>query len=282
MKKNRYKNGIKVGMIGIVINLLLSTTKIILSYYINSVSLLADAVNNFNDMTSSILTVLGFKLSNKKPNKKHPYGYARYEYISSFLISIFMTIMSILFIIESISKIIKPEKLEINKITYFILFITLIIKTLQYFYYKKMSKKLKSLTLDATTLETRNDIITNISILISILFIQKTNYNIDGYIALIVSFILIKSSVQMLKESIYELIGKAPSDEMLRKIKNKLLKNKEIKKINRIIIHNYGENINYINVHIKIDKKEKINNIIKLIKKLEKEFDNNITIQIDF
>ena len=251
MQKKRYKEGIKVGLIGIIINLFLSSTKIILSYFVNSVSLLADAINNLSDMTSSILTVLGFKLSNKTPNKTHPYGYARYEYISSFFISTFMIIMSILFIFESISKIIKPEKLQINKITYIILFITLIVKILQYIYYKKMSKKLNSLTLVATSIETRNDIITNVSILISMIIIQNTNYNIDGYIALVVSFILIKSSIEMFKESLSLLIGKSPNKETIKLINNKILKNKEIEKINKIIIHNYGENINYINVHIK-------------------------------
>lgn len=282
MYKKRYKNGIKVGLIGIIINLFLATTKIILSYFVNSVSLLADAINNFNDMTSSILTVLGFKLSNKKPTETHPYGYARYEYVSSFLISIFMTIMSLLFIFESISKIIKPEQLAINKITYIILLITLIVKILQYIYYKKMTKSLNSLALEATSLETRNDIIANTSILISMIIIQKTNYNIDGYIALIVSFILIKSSIQMLKESLYVLVGKPPSIQMIEEVNKKILKYKEIDEINKIIFHNYGENINYINIHIKISKKVKLNNIKNIIKKIEEEFNQNITIQIDF
>ena len=281
MKKKRYKNGMKVGIIGIIINLFLATIKIILSYLSNSVSILADALNNLSDMTSSILMLFGFKLSSKKATKKHPYGYARYEYISSFLISIFMIIMSLLFIIESITKIIKPDNLIINLNTYLILFTTLIIKLVQYVYYKKMSYKLNSLSIEATTLETRNDIITNISILISMIIMNKQNINIDGYIALIVSFILIKSSIEMLKESISILIGKNPTDEQINEIKNKILIHKEIEKINKLIIHNYGENINYINIHLKLNKKEKMNNIRKLINKIEKEFDDKITIQID-
>lgn len=281
MNKNRYKNGIKVGLIGIMINLLLSTTKIILSYFVNSVGLLADAINNLSDMTTSILTVIGFKLSNKKPNKTHPYGYARYEYISSFLISIFMTLISTLFIIESISKIIKPENLIINKMTYIILFITLLVKLFQYIYYKNVSKKLNSLTLEATIIETRNDIITNISILLSMLFIQKTNYNIDGYIALIVSFILIKSSIKLLKESINTLIGKQSSKEMMSEINKKVLENKEVKKINKIMIHNYGYNINYISIHLKLNKNIENKEMKKLINKIEKQFNKKITIQID-
>jgi cation diffusion facilitator family transporter len=233
-------------------------------------------------MTSSILIILGFKLSNKKPTKTHPYGYARYEYISSFLISLFMIIMSILFIIESIFKIIRPEELVINKVTYLILFITLIVKIVQYIFYKKISIKLKSLTLKATSIETRNDIITNISILISMLVIQKLNINIDGYISLVISIILIKSSIEMLKNSIDFLIGKAHNQEEIKNIKNKILIHKEIKNINKILIHNYGENINYIDIHISLNKKEKINNIKKLISKIENSFEENITIQIDF
>jgi cation diffusion facilitator family transporter len=282
MHKKRYKNAIKLGIVGIIINLFLTTIKIILSYFTNSVSILSDAINNLSDMTSSVLTILGFKLSNKKPSKTHPYGYARYEYISSFLISIFMFITSIIFIIESISKIIYPEKLVINKITYLILLITLIIKISQFIFYKTMKKKINSLSIDAIIIETRNDIITNISILISMLVIQKLNINIDGYISLVISIILIKSSIEMLKNSIDFLIGKAHNQEEIKNIKNKILIHKEIKNINKILIHNYGENINYIDIHISLNKKEKINNIKKLISKIENSFEENITIQIDF
>ena len=101
----RNKEGIKVGIAGILINLFLAIVKIILSMCTNSVSIMADALNNITDTTSSLLTIIGFKLNNKKPTKTHPYGYARYEYISSFLISVFMLIMSFIFVVKSILKI---------------------------------------------------------------------------------------------------------------------------------------------------------------------------------
>ena len=283
-KKMRYKEGIKVGVIGILINITLATIKILLSLLVNSVSIMADAINNITDTTSSILTVIGFKLGNKKPTKLHPYGYARYEYISSFLISIFMLVVSSTFVIESISKIIKPENLIINKTTFTILFITLVIKIIQYIYYIKMYKKLNSSSLKATSIETRNDIITSTSIIISMLIFSKFNVNIDGYIGLVVSVLLLISSINLFKENISLLLGIKPSDELIQYIENKILHYKQIEGIHELMIHNYGNNINYITVHVEVNKNMKLKNINKLCNKIEKEFKNdnfNIVIHIE-
>lgn len=283
-KKQRYKKGIKVGLIGILINLILSITKVILSVSVNSVSIMADAFNNITDINSSLLTVIGFKLGNKKPTNIHPYGYARYEYISGFLIAIFMLTMSIFFIKESINKIINPESLIINKITYLILTITLIVKIFQMIYYIKMSKKLNSLTLKATSIETRNDVITNSSILISMFIMKKTNINIDGFIALIVSLILVSSSIKMLKETISLLVGIVPSQEKINIIKNKLLSYNYVKGIHNLMIHNYGVGIDYITVHLEIDSNITLNDMHRLTNQIEKDFrknNSNITIHID-
>lgn len=279
----RNKNIIKIGIIGIMINMTLSITKIILSLLSNSVVLMADAFNNITDTTSSLITIIGFKLVNKKPTKTYPYGYARYEYISSFLISIFMIIMSIFFILESINKIILKEPLIINNITYLVLLITLSLKIIQFIYYKKQNKKINSVTLKATTLETRNDILTNISIILSMFLYNLFNINIDGYIGLIISIILTYSSIKMFLESLSLLVGKTSNEEIIN-ILNKLQSYKNIKSINNIMIHNYGIGINYIVIHLEINDKLKIKSIFKLIEKIKNDFkkDNyNISVQIE-
>lgn len=283
-KKIRYKEGIKVGIIGILINLFLAITKIFLSLFTNSISIMADALNNLTDTTSSLLTIIGFKLSNKKPTKKHPYGYARYEYISSFLISILMMIMSSIFIIRSILKIIHPKELVINNITYLILFITLIIKMIQFIYYKKMFKKLKSISLKATSIETRNDIITNISILSSMFIMKSYNINIDGYIGLIVSTLLVISSFKVFLEANSLLIGIIPNDELISYIMSKIGLYKEVLGMHDLMVHNYGNNKNYITIHIEVNKNMKLKNINKLCNKIESDFKKenlNIVIHIE-
>lgn len=280
----RCKEGVKVGIVGIILNLILGIIKIILGICVNSISILADAFNNLTDMTSSILTIVGFKLSNKKPTQTHPYGYARYEYISGLLISVFMVIMSSIFVIESLIKVINPEKILINKMIYIILFITLLIKIIQMLYYLKMTKKISSISLKATTIETRNDIITNTSILISMYIMNIYNINIDGLIGLIVSLILVLSSIKMFKETVYPLIGIVPNEEKVKNIENILLSYKQVQGIHDLMIHNYGVGIDYITVHIEIESNLSIIEMQKLTNKIEKDFkknDLNINIHVD-
>lgn len=282
--QKRCKEGVKVGIVGIILNLILGIIKIILGICVNSISILADAFNNLTDMTSSILTIVGFKLSNKKPTQTHPYGYARYEYISGLLISVFMVIMSSIFVIESLIKVINPEKILINKMIYIILFITLLIKIIQMLYYLKMTKKISSISLKATTIETRNDIITNISILISMYIMNIYNINIDGLIGLIVSLILVLSSIKMFKETVYPLIGIVPNEEKIKNIENILLSYKQVQGIHDLMIHNYGVGIDYITVHIEIESNLSIIEMQKLTNKIEKDFkknDLNINIHVD-
>ena len=283
-KERRNKEGIKVGIIGIMINLSLAITKVVLSLITNSVSIMADALNNITDTTSSLLTIIGFKIGNKKPTKLHPYGYARYEYISSFLISIFMVIMSSIFVFESLTKIIKPESLNINNTTYIILFITLIIKIIQYIYYVKMYKKLNSISIKATSVETRNDIITNLSILISMIIMKNFNINIDGYIGLVVSMLLVISSFKIFLESNSLLIGVVPNDEIINLIKSKIMSYEQVQGIHELFVHNYGMNNNYITVHLEVNKNMKLKTINKLCNKIENDFKKenyNIVIHID-
>lgn len=283
-KNKRNKKGIMIGLIGIILNFILGLIKVFLSFKTHSISILADALNNLTDMTSSFLTIIGFKLGNKKPTKTHPYGYARYEYISGFTISIFMIAMSILFVIKSINKIINPEKLIINNVTFIILFITLIAKIFQMILYKNMSVKLSSASLKATSIETRNDVITNLSILISMIIMKNYNINIDGYIGLIVSSILVISSLKTSKEMIELLIGKIPNEEKIKEIKDIIYSYEGIKDIHNLMIHNYGVGIDYITVHIEIDSKMNIMSMHELTNKIEKDFkknNTNITIHID-
>lgn len=280
-KKERNKKGIIVSFIGIFLNFILGLIKIILSFKTHSISILTDAVNNLTDMTSSIITMIGFKLSSKKPNKKHPFGYARYEYIAGFIISSIMLVMSVTFVIKSINKIINPEKLIINNLTFIILFITLIVKILQMILYKKSSIKLKSSSLKAASIETRNDVITNASILISMFIMKIYNINIDGYIGLIVSIILVYSSIKTLKEMMDFLVGIKPSDEKIKYIKDKILSFKEIKEITNIKIHNYGINVDYVTINIKAYSNKKLIKLISLIKEEFEKENIDITIQID-
>ena len=155
--RNAYGN--VAGIFGIFTNLILGIIKFIIGIISNSISIMADAINNIADTASSVLTIVGFKLSSKKPDQKHPYGYARYEYVSGFVIALLMLLMGLTFAKESIVKIFNPEPLLINSVTYIILIIAIIGKCIQMFVYLDFAKAINSSTLKTNAIDTRNDII---------------------------------------------------------------------------------------------------------------------------
>ena len=222
-KEVRIKYGKVAGIFGIVTNSILGIIKLVIGYLTHSVSIMADAINNISDMLSSILTIIGFKLSSKKADKEHPYGHARYEYLFTFIISILMINMGIIFLKESIVKIIKPVNLNISYITFVILIVSILLKLSQMFVYLDFSKSIKSNTLKTNAIDTRNDIITTTVILISMIIMKLFNINIDGILGVMVSIFVIYSSIMLLIEAVQPLIGIKPSKEQV----NSMLKGKK-------------------------------------------------------
>lgn len=280
--RNEY--GILAGKFGIISNLIIGFLKLVIGIISNSISIMVDAVNNITDSLSSIITIIGFNLSNKKPTKNHPYGYARYEYICGFVISIFMLLMGALFLKESIVKIFNQESIVITNITFIILVIGILVKFLQMKVYVDFSKKIDSNTLKTTAIDTRNDIISSFGILISMIIMKIYNINIDGYIGLIVSIIVIFSSIKMIKEVLEPIIGLVPKEEMVEEIKNKLLSYECVVGIHDLVVHNYGVNNDFVTVHVEVDSKMDLITSHDLIDNIEREFkENNIdmTIHID-
>ena len=281
--RNQY--GKVAGILGIIVNLVLGTIKLIIGFISNSVSIIADASNNIFDMASSILTIIGFKLSNKKPTKEFPYGFARYEYVSGFVISIFMLVMGVFFIKESILKIINPEELVINTITYIILTLAVIIKLYQYFIYVDFYKSISSNAIKTTAVEARNDIICSVAILISMIIMNIFKINLDGYLGLIVSLIIVHSSIIMIKSELEPIIGIRPTKERVDEIKEKLFSYDYVLGIHDLVIHNYGVYNDFVTVHVELDSKMTLIKSHNLIDKIEHDFkkdlDVDLTIHVD-
>lgn len=276
----RIKYGNVAGFFGIITNLFLGVIKFIIGSISHSVSIMADAVNNISDTASSILTIIGFKLSSKKPNKKHPYGYARYEYVAGFVISIFMFIMGITFAKESILKIINPEKLIINSAVYIVLIVAIIVKGIQMIVYLDFSKAIDSNTLKTNAIDTRNDIISTISILISMIIMAVFDINIDGFLGFAVSLFSIYSSIGTMKEVLEPIIGIVPTEERVEEISKKILSYEYVKGIHDLVIHNYGVNNDFITVHVEIDSKMDILKAHDLMDNIEKDFKDDFGIML--
>lgn len=276
--RNQY--GKVAGIFGIFTNLILGIIKLVIGVISHSVSIMADAANNIADTASSVLTIIGFKLANKKPDKKHPYGYARYEYVAGFVIAILMLIMGLSFAKESIVKIFNPEELVINWITYMILAIAIIGKGLQMIVYIDFANAINSNTLKANSVDTRNDIISTTAILISMIIMGIFKINIDGILGLIVSGFVIYSSIGMIKEVLEPIIGITPTEDQVEKITKKLLSYEYVEGIHDLVIHNYGVHNDFVTVHVEIDSKMDIMKAHDLMDNIEKEFREELDIEL--
>ena len=280
----RRKYGLLAGTFGIISNLFLGISKIIVGFMSNSISITIDAINSITDSMSSILIIIGFSLVNKKPTKNHPYGYARYEYICGFVISLFMLLVGILFVKESIVKIFNKNTLVITILTYIVLIIAIIVKYVQMKLYLNLSKKIYSSTLKTSAVDTRNDIISSFGILLSMIIMKIFNINIDGYVGLIVSLIVIYSSIKMIKEVLKPIVGLIPEEKLVSQIKSKLLSYDYVEGIHDLVIHNYGVNNDFITVHVEMDSKMDLLTSHDLIDSIERDFKKvglNLTIHID-
>lgn len=274
--RNQY--GKVAGVFGIFTNIILGIIKLIIGIISNSVSIIADAANNIADTASSILTIIGFKLSSKKPDKDHPYGYARYEYVAGFVIAIMMLIMGLTFAKESIIKIFNPEQLVINWITYLILVIAIIGKGIQMLVYLDFAKAINSNTLKANSVDTRNDIISTTAILISMIIMGIFKINIDGLLGLAVSGFVIYSSIGMIKEVLEPIIGIIPTEEQVNEITEKILKYDYVEGIHDLVIHNYGVHNDFVTVHVEIDSKMDIMKAHDMMDNIEKDFKEELGI----
>ena len=276
--RNNY--GKVAGAFGIVTNLVLGIIKIIIGVISNSVSIMADAINNIADTASSILTIIGFKLSSKKPDKNHPYGYARYEYVAGFVIAILMLLMGLTFAQESLTKIFNPEELTINSITYIILVIAIIGKIIQMFVYLDFAKAIDSNTLKTNAIDTRNDIISTTAILISMIIMGIFKINLDGILGLAVSGLIIYSATGMIKEVLEPIIGIVPTEEQVEEISKELLSYENVQGIHDLVIHNYGVHNDFVTVHVEIDSKLDIMKAHDMMDNIEKDFKDELGIQL--
>lgn len=278
--KVRNQYGKVAGIFGIATNLILGIIKLIIGIMSNSVSIMADAINNIADMASATLTIIGFKLSNKKPDKDHPYGYARYEYVAGLVIGILMLMMGLTFAKESISKIFNPEELVISTITYIILGTAILGKIAQMLVYLDFSKSIDSNTLKANAIDARNDIISSTAIFISMIIMKIFNINIDGVLGLCVSSFVIFSSINTIKEVLEPIIGIIPTEERTKQISDKLLSYDYVLGIHDLVLHNYGVNNDFVTVHVEIDSNMEILKAHDLMDNIEKDFKEQLGIDL--
>ena len=278
--RQRTRYAIRVGIFGIVSNLLLGVMKIIIGLMTGSIGIVADAVNNISDCASSGLTIVGFTLAEKKPDREHPYGHARYEYLFGFTIGIVMLLTGVLFAKESIGKILSPQELSITLPTYLTLALAILVKLIQMILYIRCGKAIDSPAMKASAADSRNDIITTAGILVAMIVMAITGINIDGLVGLVVSIFVVISSIQTIKEQVAPLIGIKPTKERVKMIADKILSYPGVLGIHDLVLHNYGVHNDFVTVHVEVDSSKSINDIHDIVDRIEMDFRDEMGISI--
>jgi len=283
--KVHHRYGIVAGTIGILLNIIIFAIGITIGLFSHSISIIVQSLATLTDAFSSLITLIGFKLASKPADKEHPFGHARVEYICGFLITIIMIVMGVLFTKSCIEKIITPEDLSINVYTYVVLFIIILIKIFLMIMFNNFSKDISSDTLKASSIDARNDTLANFAILISIIIMSTLNINIDAYIGLAVSILIIYSAIKMFFETVDPLISVKPNKKLVSKIKKELRSFDTIIDLHDLLIHSYGKGSTFASVHLEIPDSISLLDCHELIDKIERHFEDNLqinlTIQID-
>lgn len=280
-----HKYGVVAGVIGIMCNIIIFTIGIIIGLFSHSISIIVQSVATLSDAGSSVITLIGFKLASKPADKEHPYGHARVEYVCGLLVTIIMIVMGVIFTKSCIEKIITPEELSINVATYIILIVMILFKLFLMFMYGSFAKDIDSDTLKASSVDARNDMFANIAILISMIIMSIFNINIDAFVGLAVSILVIYSAIQMFGETVDPLISVKPNKKLVAKIKRELRSFDTIIDIHDLLVHSYGTGSTFASVHVEIPDYITLLDCHELVDRIERHFEDelniNLTIQVD-
>lgn len=267
-------------MIGIIANIFLSFSKITIGILFNSISITADGVNNLSDIGSSVITLVGFKISGKPADKEHPFGHARLEYIAGFIVGIIILLLSFELIKASVDKIINPKTTVYSIVMIFVLILSIIVKLWLSYFNNNIANRIVSTTLKATAMDSKNDVIATTAILISVLIYKITNFEVDGYMGILVALFILKSGISILKEIMNPILGELPDDNFIKSIENKILSYNGILNIHDLVVHNYGPSKYFVTVHVEVDAKENILKSHDIIDNIERDFAKDLNINL--
>ena len=244
------------GLTGIVCNCLLTVLKLVIGLLVGSMAIIADGVNNLSDAASSLTTLLGFRMAQRPADKQHPYGHARYEYLSGLAVAALILLIGAELVKSSIAKIINPEPIDISAATIALLAASVAMKLWMSGFYKTLGKKINSTALYATSVDSRNDVISTCAVLLGCLVNYLFGLNIDGCVGLAVAIFILYSSVGIAKDTISPLLGQQADDELVDKITELVLSHEKVLGVHDLIVHDYGPGRCYASAHVELSADE--------------------------
>ena len=243
------------GMVGIVCNLLLFAGKLLVGTLSHSVAITADAMNNLSDASSSIVTLIGFRLAEKPADADHPYGHARYEYLSGLAVAALIVVIGFELAKSSVEKIISPTPVAFSAVTVGVLLGSIAVKLWLWVFNRRLGKHIQSSTLIATAADSRNDCISTGAVLAAGLVQQLTNWNIDGFVGLAVALFILYSGAQLGKQTISPLLGESTSPELRALIVDYVSQHPKVLGYHDLMVHDYGPGQRFATLHVEMDQR---------------------------
>ncbi|NLO97781.1 MAG: cation transporter [Peptococcaceae bacterium] len=281
--RDRY--GFLSGIIGILANFLLFVVKLVTGLIINSIAFIGDAINNLSDATSSIITIIGFKLAGKPADKEHPFGHGRIEYIAGLIVAFFIILVGYELLKSSISRIFNPVEVIFSWPALFVLLLSILIKLWLFLFNRFLAKAIDSQALLATSYDSFTDMIAMGCIGISLVSSLFTKFPLDAYAGIIVAGIILFTGVSLAKETISPLLGEVPDNNLITKIKERILSYEKVAGIHDLIVHSYGPGKYMASIHVELPADQDIIAMHEYIDEIERhvaeELDLLLTIHLD-
>lgn len=248
----RTRYGLLASVIGIVCNVALFVGKGVVGLLAGSVSVVADAVNNLSDASSNIVSLLGFKLASRPADKDHPYGHGRYEYLAGLVVSVVVCAIGLNLIMSSVDKIVHPEPTEFGLATVVALAISIALKLWMATFNRHLGRTISSETLEATAVDSRNDVITSAAVLASAGISQITGINLDSWAGLAVGAFICWSGASLVNKAVSPLLGKVPDPAYVERIRRKILSHPGILGTHDLMVHDYGPGRLFASAHVEM------------------------------
>ena len=249
---NREKVIVKTSVVGIAVNVLLAVFKAIVGLASNSIAVVLDAVNNLSDALSSIITIIGAKLAGKRPDRKHPLGHGRVEYISAMVVSAIVIYAGITSLVESVKKILDPAEVSYTTVSLVIIAVAVVTKILLGRYVRGKGQEVGSGALVASGTDAMSDAALSFAVLVTALIFTFTGVSLEAYVGVVISLFIIKAGIEMISDTISDILGKRADVEVSRTIKKLIEEEPEVSGAYDLFIHNYGPDIDYGSVHIEL------------------------------
>jgi len=261
-------------IVGIIANILLSGFKFFAGFLTSSLAITADALNNLTDAISSVVALIGFKMSSIPSDDDHPFGHGRAEYVSGFIVSMVIILVGFELGKNSVMQIISPTDISLSPIALIIMLVSIVTKLWMCLFNRNISKRINSLTLKATAIDSLSDVIATSTVVVGMLITFFTSVNVDAYSGLVVSLFILYAGFNIAKETLDELLGQAPSAEFVEEIETRVLAHKDVVGVHDLIVHNYGVNRCVVSLHAEVPCDIDLIGIHDTIDLIERELKN--------